>query len=251
MIISTNTEFFNEYKTLDKLCSEIYGGSNGISGYIDEMESAEWYKVKRIADWSDTIRKLKNFRYIRNQIAHGGIELDGNLCDFEDIDWIKEFYQRIINGTDPLSLLRKQSTSSGNKHNNSQNKVSDERKYQVGSPSSMKDLIKQTFGDTDFDNRSSAADNSPEIKSDTFRKYEITDDYSQPERRKETVYTSTHSENKQIVNNTASRDSKKEYKSEKRKTRVLAGIIVVAAIIIILLCLLNLGLAFELYKWRK
>ena len=250
-MISTNTEFFNEYKRLDKLCSEIYGVNNGISSYIDAMDSMECYKVKRITDWVDTLRKLKHFRYIRNEIAHGGIDIDGNLCDFEDIDWIKDFYQRIIEGNDPLSLVRKQSVSSGKKNSNVQNKVVSDRKYQVGSPSSMKDLIKQTFGDTDFDNRPSVADNSPKIKSDTFRKYEISDYYSQPERRKETVYKETYSEKNQTVNSRTESNHKKEDKSEKRKTRVLVSIIVVAAIIILLLCLLNLGLAFQLYKWRK
>ena len=95
------------------------------------MESTECYKVKQISDWVYTLKKLKNIRYLRNQIAHGGIDIDGNHCDYEDIDWIIDFYHRIIDGRDPLSLVRKQSVPAVHKNSKVPNKAITDRKYQV------------------------------------------------------------------------------------------------------------------------
>ena len=50
------------------------------------------------------MKYLKLYRWVRNQISHEPGCTEQNMCDPEDELWLDEFYSRIMNQTDPLSL---------------------------------------------------------------------------------------------------------------------------------------------------
>lgn len=98
--------FMNSYKRLEKLCSEIYNDKHGISAYIDDMEGKH-SGAYLIAGWENDLKQLKRYRWIRNQIVHGPDCSEENMCEEKDALWIEDFYTRIINQNDPLTLYRK------------------------------------------------------------------------------------------------------------------------------------------------
>lgn len=53
---------------------------------------------------------MKYYRHIRNQIAHEVDATEEMICSLEDTIWIEEFYQRILQQTDPLAMYYKAST---------------------------------------------------------------------------------------------------------------------------------------------
>ncbi len=98
--------FINSYKQLEKLCNEIYDSNHGISAYIDDMArltSAPLY----VFSWNDDLKQLKHYRWIRNQIAHEPNCTEENMCEYSDAQWIDDFYDRIMNQSDPLAMYRK------------------------------------------------------------------------------------------------------------------------------------------------
>lgn len=98
---------FDEFKRLEKLCNEIYGEQHGVTLYINEMESTPSYAARKIFGWDYDLQGLKRVRHIRNAMSHD--DSDGDMdYTFEDVEFIKNFHARIMNGEDPLSLLRKQ-----------------------------------------------------------------------------------------------------------------------------------------------
>ncbi len=98
--------FFEEFKRLEKLCGEVMGDNHGVSAYIDEMINLPQgtYLVK---DWDEDLKRLKHYRWARNQIAHSPDCCEENMCNSEDIQWLIDFYSRIMTQTDPLALYRK------------------------------------------------------------------------------------------------------------------------------------------------
>lgn len=98
--------FINSYKRLEKLCNEIYDSNHGVSAYIDDMArlaSASFY----VFNWNDDLKQLKHYRWIRNQIAHEPNCTEENMCEYGDAQWIDDFYDRIMNQSDPLAMYRK------------------------------------------------------------------------------------------------------------------------------------------------
>ena len=49
-----DNEFFEAYKRLDRLCSDIYGCRNGVSQYIEDMERVSYQGIMY-----NKLRKLK------------------------------------------------------------------------------------------------------------------------------------------------------------------------------------------------
>ena len=98
-------DFLEQYKRLDKLCSEMYGCQKGVSEYISEMENKGYQGKLRISSWETDYRLLYRARRVRNQIAHGTEEYQ--ISDPEDLAFVKDFYDRIFTSQDPLTLLRK------------------------------------------------------------------------------------------------------------------------------------------------
>ena len=102
-----NLIFLEEYKQLDKLCSELYDGQPGVTSYINEMKNVNWNDARDIPNWKSDLNELKRLRHIRNHLAHTEGAFDEKLCTNEDVNWIKDFRNRILKQTDPLALLQK------------------------------------------------------------------------------------------------------------------------------------------------
>ena len=104
-----NLIFLEEYKQLDKLCSELYDGQPGVTSYINEMKNVNWNDAREISNWKSDLSDLIRLRHIRNHLAHTEGAFDEKLCTSEDVNWVKAFRDRILKQTDPLALLQKYS----------------------------------------------------------------------------------------------------------------------------------------------
>jgi hypothetical protein len=102
-----NLIFLEEYKQLDKLCSELYDDQPGVTSYINEMKNVNWNDAREISNWKSDLSDLIRLRHIRNHLAHTEGAFDEKLCTSEDVNWVKAFRDRILKQTDPLALLQK------------------------------------------------------------------------------------------------------------------------------------------------
>ena len=94
--------FMKASKHLDNLCRDMNGV--GVTGYIEDMEKSSTTGSYYVSGWNNDYLKLKRYRYIRNQIAHENYADEDNMCSDEDTAWLEDFYQRIMNQSDPLAL---------------------------------------------------------------------------------------------------------------------------------------------------
>jgi hypothetical protein len=118
-----NYEFFEEFKALDNLCREIYGDSIdnklGVTLYLEDMDRNYCQGVE-VPGWKSDYNKLKSVRNIRNELAHSRNTFSVDICSQEDIDFICSFRERILNQTDPIAMLMKETTSSHTSQSNQQ-----------------------------------------------------------------------------------------------------------------------------------
>ncbi len=94
--------FIDSYKSLDKLCGELYGSFNGVSSYIEDMKGQTDGSVY-VAHWRQELETLKHYRRVRNQIVHEPDCTEDNMCDDRDAEWLERFKERIMTGDDPLA----------------------------------------------------------------------------------------------------------------------------------------------------
>lgn len=106
--------FMEEYKRLDNLCKDIFSSANGVTEYINCMEQSNYRNIN-VINWKNDLKKLKHYRYIRNQIAHENNATEESLCTIADTNWIKKFHDRIMEQTDPITLYRKSQEDSEKK----------------------------------------------------------------------------------------------------------------------------------------
>jgi len=119
--------FIDSYKRLEKLCGEVLNDDKRITAYIDEMKNIPQgsYFVK---GWDEDLKMLKHYRWIRNQIAHEPGCTEGNMCNSGDVRWIENFYSRVMQQNDPLSLyskakkIKKKNSAKPQKYNKSKSK---------------------------------------------------------------------------------------------------------------------------------
>ena len=104
-----NFIFLEEYKHLDKLCSELYDGQPGITSYINDMKSINLDNACRVPNWKADLSNLIRLRHIRNHLAHTEGAFNEKLCTNDDVDWVKDFRGRILKQDDPLAMLREHS----------------------------------------------------------------------------------------------------------------------------------------------
>ena len=100
-----DNEFFEAYKRLDRLCSDMYSCRNGVSQYIEDMEHASYREQLAVPSWEQAYQTLKHLRRIRNQIAHDSGQVQ--ICEECDIQNANAFYNNIIAGRDPLTQLHR------------------------------------------------------------------------------------------------------------------------------------------------
>lgn len=99
---ATDNEFLNEYKHLDKICSEMYSCSSGVSEYISEMEENRSQGIRCVFGWERDYQNLKHMRWLRNQLVHDEYPEE---CTKEDVETAKHFYERMFSQQDPLAQL--------------------------------------------------------------------------------------------------------------------------------------------------
>lgn len=97
-------EFLEAYKSLDELCKQTLSSDKGISKYIDEMNYESQGHMKVVC-WEKDYKQLKKMRWIRNRLVHETNSFQENIITPEDIEWLKNFRTRIMECTDPFSLL--------------------------------------------------------------------------------------------------------------------------------------------------
>ena len=100
-----DNEFFEEYKRLEKLCSEIYGAPNGVSAYLADMEGKAAQGRYRIPSWETDYKTLKHLRWVRNELAHNTYTY--TFSEPQDVRQAQDFRQRILTEQDPLTRLQR------------------------------------------------------------------------------------------------------------------------------------------------
>ncbi len=102
---SFDNDFFEAYKRLDNICSDLYSTRNGISEYITDMETKASQGHLLIPSWDSDYKSLKHIRWVRNRIAHDAD--DSQISEPSDLSFAKDFHHRILSEKDPLTLHRK------------------------------------------------------------------------------------------------------------------------------------------------
>ncbi len=105
--LELNIQFQEEYKRLDLLCKDMLHSTEGVSEYLRQMDAMFSYTRKLSPTWDTDYKQLKHYRWVRNQLAHEVGTLNSAMCTWGDIEWITEFYQRILATDDPLAVTRR------------------------------------------------------------------------------------------------------------------------------------------------
>ena len=98
-----DNEFFEEYKHLERLCSDMYSCRDGIRQYLEDMECQFSEGKKTIPHWAQDYRKLRGLRRTRNTLAHNVSEYQ--VCTEQDVENVIGFVGRIMQQQDPLAML--------------------------------------------------------------------------------------------------------------------------------------------------
>lgn len=92
-----NTEFFEEFKKLEKILNDMYDDNHGLKLYIDEL------KVHDGKTWGKELKQLVHLRHIRNHLAHDEGAFEEKCVTNDDILWLQNFCNKILRGKDPLN----------------------------------------------------------------------------------------------------------------------------------------------------
>lgn len=103
-MLELDRELFDEFKRVDAICRDMFSCQHGVSEYISQMEGVSVYKRCRAPSWEQDYRALKRTRWLRNQIAH---ELTAADCTIADVEYLRDFHDRLLRQQDPLAVLRK------------------------------------------------------------------------------------------------------------------------------------------------
>lgn len=106
--IRINVSFQEAYKRLDKLCKDYFSSANGVSEYIRQMETVPWSSYRYVSAWEYDYKMLKHIRWIRNRLAHEEGAFEEDVCSYDDLKYVEEFYNRIMRGSDPFTVMRKE-----------------------------------------------------------------------------------------------------------------------------------------------
>ena len=98
--------FSDSYKHLEKLCGDMLNDDRRVSAYIDEMLDTP-RGAYLVTGWNEDLKMLKHYRWVRNRIVHDPGCTEENMCEPDAAVWVDNFYSRIMNQTDPLTLYRK------------------------------------------------------------------------------------------------------------------------------------------------
>ncbi|HIZ10820.1 MAG TPA: hypothetical protein IAA41_01815 [Candidatus Eubacterium faecavium] len=117
-MLNTNISFLEEFKHLDNLLKDIYETEKGVTEYLENMKCIPRSEYIFIHGWDADFKNLKKLRDLRNKLSHDTGTLNMPLCTQEDVEWLKNFYDRILKGCDPLTLARKEAENLQRTKNN-------------------------------------------------------------------------------------------------------------------------------------
>ena len=100
-------ELFDEFMHLESVLNDMYSCKNGVTNYIELMEQVPYSDKIKVYGWEEDYKNLKHIRHIRNARAHDPNYRNVVDCTVADVEWLKEFYDRVISVDDPYAKLRK------------------------------------------------------------------------------------------------------------------------------------------------
>ncbi len=101
-----NDEFMEAYKRIDQFCKDALMTDKGITSYIEEMRvKSDGYRF--VPGWNESLNCLVKYRHIRNNYSHEVGSSYSDICEWDDIFWLREFYDSLIHVQDPLSIYKK------------------------------------------------------------------------------------------------------------------------------------------------
>ncbi|MDE5577672.1 MAG: hypothetical protein K2J11_09830 [Oscillospiraceae bacterium] len=103
-MLETEERLFDEYKRVDNICRDMLSSQSGIKQYITEMGLNSFRGRSVVTSWDRDYRWLQRVQGLRNKIAH---ETSATDCNEEDLVWLEEFHNRLLERQDPLALLGK------------------------------------------------------------------------------------------------------------------------------------------------
>ena len=106
-----DNEFFEEYKHLERLCSDMYSCRDGVRQYLEDMGSHSSEGERIVPNWKRNYWKLRGLRKTRNILAHDMSAYQ--VCTEQDVEDVKNFTDRIIRQKDPLAVLNQSYIHSG------------------------------------------------------------------------------------------------------------------------------------------
>ena len=84
-----DNEFFEEYKHLECLCSDMYSCRDGVRQYLEGMESHSSEGERIVPNWKRDYWKLRGLRKTRNVLAHNMSAYQ--VCTEQDVEDVKNF----------------------------------------------------------------------------------------------------------------------------------------------------------------
>ncbi len=112
-MLDTSVNFLKIYKKLDQLIKDTLQTDEGVTEYINMLAKlsldGELEQLRR-ADY----RGLKHIRWIRNKLVHEPDTLESGLCTSDDVIYTTDFYNRLMEGKDCLSVVAQRGISNIN-----------------------------------------------------------------------------------------------------------------------------------------
>lgn len=97
-------EYFGE---LEQLCNQLYQQSHGVTVYIEEMMELKDHGAQVVRYWDYYLKRLKEIRHKRNKLSHGEVSFGEAWAEKEDLEFLQEFREKLLDQTDPIALYRK------------------------------------------------------------------------------------------------------------------------------------------------
>lgn len=99
-----NYQFFEEFTKLDKTCVSVYQAEGGTLGYLEQMRSAGT-GADIVPHWTTDLEQLHRYRTIYLALSQSAEAFEECLCSREDVQWVQEFRNKIMERKDPLARL--------------------------------------------------------------------------------------------------------------------------------------------------
>ena len=96
-----------------------HDGKLGVTLYLNDMDKHFAQGKNTVPNWISDYRQLKKLRNMRNERAHSQGSFSYLEFTQEDVDFLRKFYEKILNGTDPLALINKKNCTLQSTANNS------------------------------------------------------------------------------------------------------------------------------------